>query len=110
MDPLPLSPPLRTASREHFEERSYVFKALAHPSRLMIIDELDLKIEPDKFWEAEHSHSFGCTRFVENEILDKTKNPILLAMDDVEKIFDDALRCDSYGTTKLQGVTLKRAR
>jgi ArsR family transcriptional regulator len=33
-------PPLVAPSREDFQERSIVFKALAHPSRLMIINEL----------------------------------------------------------------------
>ncbi len=32
--------PEGSATREHFEERSAVLKALAHPSRLMIVDEL----------------------------------------------------------------------
>lgn len=40
MEQLLTYPPMVTASREHFEERSIVFKALGHPSRLMIIDEL----------------------------------------------------------------------
>lgn len=40
MEQLVPYPPLRAATREHFEERSMVFKSLAHPSRLMIIDEL----------------------------------------------------------------------
>ncbi len=32
--------PERSTTRAHFEERSAVLKALAHPSRLMIVDEL----------------------------------------------------------------------
>lgn len=37
---LHLHAPERSLTREHFEERSAVLKALAHPSRLMIVDEL----------------------------------------------------------------------
>ncbi len=40
MEQLQIFPPLRKSTREHFEERATVMKALAHPSRLMIVDEL----------------------------------------------------------------------
>ena len=40
MPQLQLYPPARSVTREHLEERSAVLKALAHPSRLMIVDEL----------------------------------------------------------------------
>lgn len=40
MEQLQTYPPLVAATREYFEERSIIFKALAHPSRLMIINEL----------------------------------------------------------------------
>ena len=40
MEQLHIFAPERSATREHFEERSAVLKALAHPSRLMIVDEL----------------------------------------------------------------------
>ncbi|MBE0584519.1 MAG: winged helix-turn-helix transcriptional regulator [Desulfofustis sp.] len=40
MPQLHLYNPEGSTTREHFEERSAVLKALAHPSRLMIVDEL----------------------------------------------------------------------
>jgi len=40
MKQLHIFTPERPSRREHFEERSAVLKALAHPSRLMIVDEL----------------------------------------------------------------------
>lgn len=40
MRQLKIFPSLRTVAREHFEDRAAILKALAHPSRLMIVDEL----------------------------------------------------------------------
>lgn len=40
MEQVQLFPGKRRVSREHFEIRAEVIKALAHPSRLMIVDEL----------------------------------------------------------------------
>ena len=40
MEQLQIFPPEAEVDREHYETRATILKALAHPSRLMIVDEL----------------------------------------------------------------------
>jgi hypothetical protein len=62
-----------------------------------LADELDLDDRVDEYWNLPLGNSQRCTRYVGRYILESIGGPLVLAMDEVESIFDSAFRSDFFG-------------
>jgi hypothetical protein len=69
------------------------FRTLCH----WITDELDLADEVDRFWEARLGHVHRCTRYIRRHVLHEINEPLGLAMDEVDQMFDCPFRSDFFG-------------
>ena len=61
-----------------------------------LTDELDLEDKVDEYWQRPVSNSQRCTRYVGRHVLKALGNPLVLAMDEVESIFDCEFRTDFF--------------
>ena len=62
-----------------------------------LTDELDLDDQVDEYWKRRLSNTQRCTRYVGKYLLPTLAQPLVLAMDEVETIFDTAFRSDFFG-------------
>jgi hypothetical protein len=62
-----------------------------------LTDTLDLDDRVDEFWSAQLGNSQRCTRYVERYLLKEIDAPLVLAMDEVESMFDAEFRSDFFG-------------
>lgn len=60
-------------------------------------DELDLESRVTEYWNMPLGNSQRCTRYMQRFILKELGGPLLLAMDEVETIFDTDFRSDFFG-------------
>lgn len=63
---------------------------------LWLTDELDLNANLNDYWKSELPNNKNCTRFIQNILLKQIKTPLLLAMDEVERIFKADFRSDFF--------------
>ncbi|HUF08570.1 MAG TPA: AAA-like domain-containing protein [Rhodothermales bacterium] len=61
-----------------------------------LTDELDLEDAVDEYWRRPLGNSQRCTRYVGRHILKQVDQPIFLAMDEVERVFDTDFRSDFF--------------
>jgi serine/threonine protein kinase len=61
-----------------------------------ITDELDLDDAVEEYWKRPLGHSQRCTRYVGRHLLKQVERPILLAMDEVERVFETEFRSDFF--------------
>jgi hypothetical protein len=64
---------------------------------LWITDELEMDDQIDQYWRSPLGNSQRCTRYMGRYLLKKLNAPLLLAMDEVETIFDTDFRSDFFG-------------
>lgn len=62
-----------------------------------LTDALELDDRVDEFWSAQLGNSQRCTRYIERYLLKALDTPLLLAMDEVESMFDADFRSDFFG-------------
>jgi len=62
-----------------------------------ITDELDLADETDRFWEPKLGCVLRCTRYFKRHVLQKAGGSLVLAMDEVDRMFDCSFRSDFFG-------------
>ena len=62
-----------------------------------LTDELDLDDQVDKYWKRRLSNTQRSTRYMGKYLLPALNQPLVLAMDEVETIFDTAFRSDFFG-------------
>ncbi|NEO85716.1 MAG: TIR domain-containing protein [Spirulina sp. SIO3F2] len=62
----------------------------------MLTDELDLEDELETFWRPALGHSQNCTRYLSRYVLKTVKAPLVLVMDEVDKLFGAAFRSDFF--------------
>ncbi|AFY58454.1 ATPase,TIR domain-containing protein [Rivularia sp. PCC 7116] len=60
-------------------------------------DELEMEDKVDKYWQKNISNIQRCTRYVSRYILKELDIPLVLAMDEVDKVFDTDFRNDFFG-------------
>lgn len=58
--------------------------------------QLGLSDETEQYWNAPITNAFRCTHYVLQEILRRLNQPVMLAMDEVESIFDTPFRTDFF--------------
>jgi len=59
--------------------------------------ELDLVDKVDEYWQTNISNIQRCTRYISRYILKELDSPLVLAMDEVDKVFDKPFRNDFFG-------------
>lgn len=62
-----------------------------------LTDELELEDRVDEYWRLPLGNSQRCTRYVGRYVLESAGGPLVLAMDEVESIFDTTFRSDFFG-------------
>jgi len=62
-----------------------------------LTDELDLEDQVDDYWKRRLSNTQRCTRYVGKYLLPALDTPLVLAMDEVETMFDTTFRSDFFG-------------
>ena len=79
--------------RATLESPEVFFRTLCH----WITDELDLADKADRFWEAKLGLVQRCTRYFRRHVLHEVDGPLVLAMDEVDQMFDCPFRSDFFG-------------
>lgn len=62
-----------------------------------LTDELDMADRVDEYWNNPLGNSQRCTRYMSRYLLKEFGNPLVLAMDEVERLFDTDFRSDFFG-------------
>lgn len=62
-----------------------------------LTDSLSLTDRVDEFWKLPLSNPLRCTRYVQQCVLQNLAQPLVLAMDEVERLFDAPFRTDFFG-------------
>lgn len=62
-----------------------------------LTDELDMADKVDEYWNMPLGNSQRCTRYVGRYLLKEFRLPLVLAMDEVERVFDTDFRSDFFG-------------
>lgn len=63
----------------------------------ILTDELELDDAVDEFWKSKLGNSMLCTRYMQRHILKQVPQQLVLAMDEVETLFDTEFRSDFFG-------------
>ncbi|MFV2089973.1 MAG: AAA-like domain-containing protein, partial [Pseudomonadales bacterium] len=61
-----------------------------------LTDELELEDKVEEFWRRPLGNSQRCTRYVGRHLLKNVEQPVFLAMDEVERVFDTDFRSDFF--------------
>ncbi|MBK9713390.1 MAG: AAA-like domain-containing protein [Kouleothrix sp.] len=62
-----------------------------------LTDALDLEDRVDEYWSTKLGNSQRCTRYLERYLLKEIREPLMLALDEVESMFDADFRSDFFG-------------
>ncbi|MBR8835917.1 MAG: AAA-like domain-containing protein [Stigonema ocellatum SAG 48.90 = DSM 106950] len=62
-----------------------------------LTDELEMADRVDEYWKMPLGNSQRCTRYMSRYLLKEIDNPLVLAMDEVERLFDTDFRSDFFG-------------
>jgi hypothetical protein len=62
-----------------------------------LTDELEMEDRVDEYWNMPLGNSQRCTRYMQRYLLKELGSPLVLAMDEVESIFDTDFRSDFFG-------------
>ncbi|MFN6473287.1 MAG: AAA-like domain-containing protein [Nostoc sp. SerVER01] len=62
-----------------------------------LTDELEMTDKVAEYWNMPLGNSQRCTRYVGRYLLKEFGNPLVLAMDEVERVFDTEFRSDFFG-------------
>lgn len=63
----------------------------------LISNELGLEDQDDTYWRVPLSFGQRCTRYMSQHVLERSGQPIVLAMDEVDVLFDSPFRADFFG-------------
>ncbi|MEO1591201.1 MAG: AAA-like domain-containing protein, partial [Cyanobacteria bacterium J06632_22] len=61
-----------------------------------LTDELELEDKVEEYWKKSLGNSQRCSRYVSRHVLKSLNQPLVLAMDEVERIFDTPFRNDFF--------------
>lgn len=61
-----------------------------------LTDELEVEDQVDKYWQRAVSNAQRCSRYMSRHLLKSVQAPVVLAMDEVESIFDASFRSDFF--------------
>jgi serine/threonine protein kinase len=69
------------------------FKGFCH----WITSEFDLVDTVENFWQIGLGNVQLCTKYIQNQVLKKTNGPLVLAMDEVDRLLNSPFRSDFFG-------------
>lgn len=61
-----------------------------------VTDELEMENRVDEYWNSPLGNSQRCTRYFSRYLLKELQQPLVLAMDEVENLFDTSFRSDFF--------------
>jgi len=64
---------------------------------MLLTDSLGLDDQIDDHWKPKMSNTQRCTRYIQRYILEQVGSPIVLAMDEVDSLYQAPFRSDFYG-------------
>lgn len=79
-------------SREHLSNADVFFRQFCS----WVTDTLDIEDKTEEYWQLPLGNSQRCTRYIERHILRQLDGRLLLAMDEVDTIFDTEYRSDFF--------------
>ena len=62
-----------------------------------LTDSLEMNDRVEEFWQPQLSNGMRCTRYLNRYLLKEVDGPLVLAMDEVDSIFEAAFRSDFFG-------------
>jgi len=62
-----------------------------------LTDQLEIEDQVEAYWQMPLGNSQRCTRYVSRYLLKELGSPLVLAMDEVESVFDTNFRSDFFG-------------
>jgi AAA domain-containing protein/TIR domain-containing protein len=62
-----------------------------------ISDKVEVENRVEEYWKTPLGNSYCCTRYVSHYLMEELSAPLVLAMDEVESIFDASFRSDFFG-------------
>jgi hypothetical protein len=62
-----------------------------------IADDLGLDVDIGSLWRSGLGNTRLCTRFMQNDVLEAVDSPLVLAIDEVDRLFDCEFRSDFFG-------------
>jgi AAA-like domain/TIR domain/CHAT domain len=62
-----------------------------------LTEELELENRVAEYWDSPLGNSQRCTRYMSRQLLKSLDSPLVLAMDEVESVFDTEFRSDFFG-------------
>lgn len=62
-----------------------------------ITDELEMEDQVARYWNNQLGNAQRCTRYISRHILKESAGPLVLAMDEVDSIFESDFRSDFFG-------------
>jgi hypothetical protein len=62
-----------------------------------ITTQLELPDRLEEYWRTQAGHSQCCTRYLQSYVLKELGSPLLLAMDEVDRIFETEFQSDFFG-------------
>ncbi|MDF5717668.1 MAG: AAA-like domain-containing protein [Rhizonema sp. NSF051] len=62
-----------------------------------VSEDLEMEDRVEEYWQKNISHIQRCTRYISRYILKELGSPLVLAMDEVDKVFDAPFRNDFFG-------------
>jgi hypothetical protein len=62
-----------------------------------LTDELELEDRVDEYWKTSLGNNQRCTRYIQRYLLKQINMPLVLALDEVETVFDTDFRSDFFG-------------
>jgi hypothetical protein len=63
----------------------------------LIAEALEMEVRLDEHWKPDLSNNDRCSRYVSRYILKTLKTPVVLALDDVDRLFEAAFRDNFFG-------------
>lgn len=75
-----------------FEEENFLVQLC-----LLIGDALDIPEAIDQYWHGRHTGIIKCSRYLSRYIIPQLNTPMILAMDEVERILNSSFRANFFG-------------
>jgi len=63
----------------------------------MISDALGISEELDQYWQGRRSNIIKCSNYLSKHLISKLERPLILAMDEVERLLSSPFRSDFFG-------------
>ncbi|MBX7222311.1 MAG: AAA-like domain-containing protein [Blastocatellia bacterium] len=63
----------------------------------LMVDQLDLDVIPDEFWQAKRGAGVNFKRFIQREVLEKISAPLVWGIDEADRLFTSHFHSEVFG-------------